>query len=69
MKKTTKYRYRGIFNYHGQEFILWRYTKTEAGAFAIFCRLIAAKVGTSFHCIHNYFIANNKDNYRVERVL
>jgi len=68
MKKTTKYKWKGSFNYHGQDFINWRYAKTEDGAFAIFCRLIAAEVGVSFHYIFNYFSANNKDNYRVERV-
>jgi len=68
LKQTIKYNWKGSFNYKGQDFINWRYAKTKAGAFAIFCRLIAAEVGISFSYIFNYFSSNSKDNYRVEKV-
>jgi len=59
-------KYKGTFNYHGQNIILWTHAKDEHKAF---CNFLAQLVPV-LQCIriklYNYFKSTDKDNYIIE---
>ena len=69
MKSSIKkHKYKGVFNWKGENFELYRWAKNEDSAFWLFCKAIAEKVGYQWRYVYNYFVAQTTDNFRMERI-
>jgi len=59
-------RYKGTFNYHGQNIILWGHAKDRHGAFRQFISRLVPIIGINRINLYNYFKSPEKDNYIIE---
>ena len=60
-------KYKGIFNYHGQNIALWTHAKDEHQAFCNFVTQLVEIVGVIRIKLYNYFKGPDKDNYLIEK--
>ena len=58
-------RYKGVFNYHGQNIILWTHAKDIQQAFRNFIAQLVEIIGVIRIKLYNYFKSSDKDNYLI----
>lgn len=59
-------KYKGTFNYHGQNITLWTYAKNERVAFNHFINRLSKEIRVIRINLYNYFKSRDKDNYIIE---
>lgn len=61
---TKKILFKGIFNFHGEVYTLYRYASSKAQAFSCFTNAIAYRRHLTPYSVRNYFLAHG-DSWRI----
>ena len=59
-------RYKGTFNYYGQNLVLWTYAKDEHKAFNNFIAQLVPLLKYIRIKLYNHFKSQDQDNYLIE---
>ena len=59
-------RYKGVFNYHGQDIILWTHARDKSRAFSNFILQLVSVLEISRLKAYNFFKGQDRDNYLIE---
>lgn len=63
----SKHLYRGIFNWYGEVYTLFRYAASKDQAFRLFLLELVNRLGYSFHRLKLYY-NRHQSNYSIQEV-